>query len=890
MDEQEEIQPHTEENHSQEGSITKISGMYQDWFLDYASYVILERAVPALEDGFKPVQRRIMHSLKELEDGRYNKVANVVGHTMKYHPHGDASIGDAMVQIGQKELLIDTQGNWGNILTGDDAAAPRYIEARLSKFALDVVYSPKVTQWQKSYDGRNDEPIHLPVKFPLLLAQGAEGIAVGLSTKILPHNFNELIDASINHLKGQSFELYPDFPTAGIIDISNYNDGERGGRIRIRAKISQEDKQTLKISEIPFSTTTSSLIDSILKANEKGKIKIKKVDDNTSENVEILVHLPAGISPDKTIDALYAFTDCETSISPLCCVIENNRPLFIGVSEILRRSTERTLALLKKELEIQLAEEQEKWHFASLEKIFIREEMYIDFKLYSDRETLYQYLHNRFEPFKANFIREINDDDLQRLTQIPMIRITRFDSYKADENISKIEEKIAEIRANLEALIPYAIDYFKRLKDTYGKGRERKTEIRPFDNIEATKVVIRNQKLYVNRVEGFVGTSLKKDEFVADCSDIDDVIIFTSEGKMLITKVSEKTYVGKDILHVGVFKKNDKRTVYNMVYKNGNDNFAYIKRFTVTGIIRDKEYDVVEPIQEQKEDDKGKLFSGSKREKQKSLVLYFSANPNGEAEIITINLRQMGNIKKLKWDINFADILIKGRSSRGNIVSKYPVKRIDLKEKGISTLKPRKIWFDSIVHRLNTDQRGNLLGAFKGEDRILLISKEGIIKTVVPDMSLHFDPNLLIIEKWIPEKPISVIYYEGEKDRTFVKRFLVENPNREENVIGENTKSQLLFVSTEWRPMAEVVFVKTNKNSLANISVNLEEFISIKGIKALGNQLTTDKIKEIITLEPLVYQEQKEELPEEIVEEIIQGEENNETENHQQDIQTSLDF
>lgn len=866
MDELDEITSHSEENHSQEATITKISGMYENWFLDYASYVILERAVPALEDGFKPVQRRIMHSLKELEDGRYNKVANVVGHTMKYHPHGDASIGDAMVQIGQKELLIDTQGNWGNILTGDGAAAPRYIEARLSKFALDVVYSPKVTSWQKSYDGRNDEPIHLPVKFPLLLAQGAEGIAVGLSTKILPHNFNELIDASIKHLKGQSFELYPDFPTAGIIDVSNYNDGERGGRIRVRAKISQEDKQTLKISEIPFSTTTSSLIDSILKANEKGKIKIKKVDDNTSENVEILVHLPSGISPDKTIDALYAFTDCETSISPLCCVIENNRPLFIGVSEILRRSTERTVELLKKELEIQLAEEQEKWHFASLEKIFIREEMYIDFKLYSDKETLYQYLYNRFEPFKEQFIRTINDDDLQRLTQIPMIRITRFDSFKADENIAKIEEKIAEIKANLGALIPYTIAYFKRLKDTYGKGRERKTEIRPFDNIEATKVVMRNLKLYVNRQEGFVGTSLRKDEFVADCSDIDEVIVFTSAGKMIITKVSEKTYVGKDILHVGIFKKNDKRTVYNMVYKNGNDKISYIKRFTVTGIIRDKEYDVVELHKE-------------------STVLYFSANPNGEAEIITVNLRQAGSVKKLKWDINFADILIKGRASRGNIVTKYPIKRIELKEKGISTLKPRKIWFDPIVHRLNTDERGNLLGAFKGEDRILLISKEGIVKTVAPDLSLHFDPNLLIIEKWIPEKPISVIYYEGEKDRTFVKRFLIENPNREELVISEHSKSQLLFVSSEWKPMAEVVFAKNGKEQLTNLIVNLEEFIAIKGIKALGNQLSTDKIKEIITLEPLAYQE--EEMQEETIEE-----EETEADNtfHFENGQTELEF
>lgn len=882
MDELEELTPHSHDNHSQEVSITKISGMYRTWFLDYASYVILERAVPALEDGFKPVQRRIMHSLKELEDGRYNKVAGVVGNTMKYHPHGDASIVDAMVQIGQKDLLIDTQGNWGNIFTGDGAAAPRYIEARLSKFALDVVYSPKVTAWQKSYDGRNDEPIHLPVKFPLLLAQGVEGIAVGLSTKIMPHNFVELIEASINHLKGEPFELYPDFPTAGIIDVSSYNDGQRGGRIRVRARISQEDKQTLKITEIPFTTTTPSLIDSILKANEKGKIKIKKVDDNTSENVEILVHLPAGTSPDKTIDALYAFTDCEISISPLCCVIQNNRPLFTGVSDILKQSTDHTLYLLQRELEIALSEEQEKWHFSSLEKIFIREEMYIDFKLYSDKETLYEYLYQQFEPFKENFIREITDDDLQRLTQIPMIRITRFDSFKADENIAKIEEKISEIQKNLAELVPYAIAYFERLKTTYGKGRERKTEIRPFDDIEATKVVTRNLKLYVNREEGFVGTALKKDEFVAECSDIDDIIVFTAEGKMKIIKVTEKTYIGKNIIHASVFKKNDKRTVYNMIYKNGNDNFSYIKRFTVTGIIRDKEYDVVEPIQEEIANGKGELPLNDKREKQQSVVLYFSANPNGEAEIVTVNLRQVSTLKKLKWDMNFADILIKGRSSRGNLVSKYPVKRIDLKEKGVSTLKPRKIWFDPIVHRLNTDERGNLLGAFKGEDRILLISKDGNVKTVAPDMSLHFDPNLLIIEKWNPEKPISVIYYEGEKDRTFVKRFVVENPNREEIVIGDHPKSQLLFVSTQWRPMAEVVFAKA-KIALPNVKVNLEEFITIKGIKALGNQLSTDKIQEIITLEALPYQE--EEPPQEEI-----SEETEEIVEKQQDVQTSLDF
>ncbi len=842
-------------------SIVKITGMYENWFLDYASYVILDRAIPSIEDGFKPVQRRIMHALKELDDGRYNKVANVVGHTMQYHPHGDASIGDAMVQIGQKDLLIDTQGNWGNILTGDGAAAPRYIEARLSKFALDVVFSPDITQWQMSYDGRKKEPVFLPAKFPLLLAQGTEGIAVALSAKILPHNFIELIEASIKYLKKQPFELYPDFPTAGIVDVTNYNDGQRGGRVRVRAKISQVDKSTLKIEEIPFSTTTHSLIDSILKANEKGKIKIKKVDDNTAENVEIIIHLPPGISPDKTIDALYAFTDCEKSISPLGCIIQDNKPLFLGVSEILKRSTDNTVRLLKEELEFDLAQLQEKWHFSSLEKIFIREEMYIDFKLYADKESLYKYLYDRFEPFKNDLLREINDDDLQRLTQIPMIRITRFDSYKADENIAKIEADIEEIKNHLANLVDYAINHFKRLKDTYGKGRERKTEIRPFDNIEAAKVVVRNIKLYVNKAEGFVGTSLKKDEYVGDCSDIDDVIVFTESGIMKVVKVSEKTYIEKNIIHAAVFKKDDKRTIYNVIYKDGQTGFSYIKRFNVTGIIRDKEYELIPKHKDSK-------------------MLYFTANPNGEAEVVTVNLRQVGSIRKLKWDVDFADTLIKGRGVKGNLVSKYPIKRIELKEKGVSTLKPRKIWFDDIVKRLNTDERGTLLGAFKGDDRLLLITKEGNVKTVIPDLSLHFDNNLLVMEKWIPEKPISAIYYDGEKERCFVKRFVVENENREELVISEHQKSQLLFISTDWRPMAEVVFAKEKgKAEKENMTVNLEEFIAVKGIKALGNQLTTDKVKEIIRLESLPYQEVEEtELAEEELgdDEIIdENDENN---------------
>lgn len=864
------MEDNTPQNTTPQGdSIIKVTGMYQDWFLDYASYVILERAVPAIEDGFKPVQRRIMHSLKELDDGRYNKVANVVGNTMQYHPHGDASIGDAIVQIGQKDLLIDTQGNWGNILTGDDAAAPRYIEARLSKFALDVVFSPKVTEWQSSYDGRKKEPISLPVKFPLLLAQGTEGIAVGLSTKILPHNFIELIEASIAYLKNKPFELYPDFPTAGIMDVSGYNDGARGGRVRVRAKISQLDKSTLCITEIPFTTTTTSLIDSILKANEKGKIKIKKVDDNTAANVEILVHLPNGTSPDKTIDALYAFTACETAISPITCVIEDNKPHFLTVSEVLRRSTDRTVSLLKQELEIELSELEMQWHSASLEKIFIREEMYIDFKKYTDRESLYEYLYQRFEPFKKDLIREITDDDLAKLTQIPMIRITRFDSYKADENILKIEADIEEVKNHLANLIDYAISHFERLKKTYGKGRERKTEMRVFDTIEATKVVVRNTKLYVNRAEGFVGTGLRKDEYVGDCSDIDDVIVFTESGAMYVTKVSDKQYIEKNIIHVAVFKKDDKRTVYNMIYKDGQTGFSYIKRFNVTGITRDKKYELIPQHKE-------------------SRVLYFTANPNGEAEVVTVNLRQLGTLRKLRWDIDFADTLIKGRGVKGNLVSKYAIKRIELKEKGVSTLKPRKIWFDDIVKRLNTEERGTLLGAFKGDDRMLLITKEGVVKTIIPELSLHFENNIAVMEKWVPEKPISVIYYDGEKERVFVKRFVVENENREELVITEHPKSQLLFVSADWRPMAEVVFTKEKGKEKENLIVNLEEFISVKGIKALGNQLTTDKVKTVNTLESLPYEEPQEEEPVEDLgdEEIVPPS----SENDSDGTQTELEF
>lgn len=821
-------------------TITRVTGMYKDWFLDYASYVILERAVPAIEDGFKPVQRRIMHSMKDLDDGRYNKVANIVGHTMQYHPHGDASIADAMVQLGQKDLLIDTQGNWGNILTGDSAAASRYIEARLSKFALDVVYNPKITEWQASYDGRRKEPVNLPVMFPLLLAQGAEGIAVGLSTKILPHNFIELIDASIKHLKGKRFTLLPDFPTAGIADFTDYKDGNRGGKVRVRAKISQLDKNTLVITEIPFGTTTSSLIDSILKANDKGKIKIKRIEDNTAAEVEILVHLPSGISPDKTIDALYAFTNCEMSISPLGCVIEDNKPLFIGVSEILRRSTDNTVQLLKQELEIKLGELEEQWHFASLERIFIENRIYRDIEEEETWEGVIQAIDKGLKPHVKHLKRAITEEDITRLTEIRIKRISKFDLDKAQQKIEALEEQIAEVKYHLEHLIDYAIAYFERLKKDYGKGRERKTEIRLFEDVDATKVVIRNTKLYVNRSEGFIGTSMKKDEYVCDCSDIDDIIVFTEEGKMMVTKVDAKTFVGKGIIHVAVFKKKDKRTIYNMMYRDGLKGATYVKRFAVTSITRDREYD---------------LTAGSKGSK----VWYFSANPNGEAEVVTVLLRQVGSIKKLKWDLDFAEVLIKGRGSKGNIVTKHAVKRIELKEKGVSTLKPRKIWFDDTVQRLNVDGRGELIGEFRGEDRLLVITQSGIAKTITPEITTHFEDDMIILEKWVPKKPISAIYYDGEKERYYVKRFLIENENKEESFISEHKDSYLEIVSTDWKPIAEVEFTKERgKDRRENLMVNLEEFIAVKGIGALGNQLTKYKVNQINLLDPLPYEEPEE--------------------------------
>jgi len=817
-------------------TITRVTGMFKDWFLDYASYVILERAVPAIEDGFKPVQRRILHSMKDLDDGRYNKVANIVGHTMQYHPHGDASIADAMVQIGQKDLLIDAQGNWGNVLTGDRAAASRYIEARLSKFALEVVFNPKITEWQASYDGRRKEPINLPVMFPLLLAQGAEGIAVGLSTKVLPHNFIELIDASVKHLQGKRFTIFPDFATGGIADFTNYNDGLRGGKVRCRAKISQLNKNTLVITEVPFGTTTSSLIDSILKANEKSKIRIKKIEDNTAAEVEILVHLPAGISPDKTIDALFAFTSCENSISPLGCVIEDNKPLFVGVTEMLRRSTDHTVELLKQELEIKLGEFQEQWHFASLERIFIENRIYRDIEEEETWPGVISAIDRGLQPHIQHLKRAITEEDIARLTEIRIKRISKFDIEKAQQKIDALEDQIAETKGYLANLITYAIDYFKRLKVNYGEGKERKTEIRTFDDVDATKVIIRNTKLYVNREEGFIGTGLKRDEYVCDCSDIDDIIVFTEEGKMMVTKVGSKTFIGKNIIHVAVFKKKDSRTIYNMIYKDGKGGASYIKRFAVTSVTRDREYDLTN----------GKAASNT---------LYFSANPNGEGEVVTVLLRQAGSIKKLKWDIDFAGVNIKGRVSKGNIVTKNAVKRIELKEKGVSTLKPRKIWFDDTIQRLNVDGRGDLVGEFRGEDRILIITQSGLVKTIVPEITAHFDDDMIVLEKWIPSKPVSAIYFDGEKQKHYVKRFLIENENREDSFITEHASSVLEIISTDWRPIAKVSFAKDRgKDRKEDQIIDIEQFITLKGVSALGNQLTKLKVNQIDLMESLPYE------------------------------------
>ena len=862
LNENNEILPETQHENVEEGqenneeTITKVTGMYREWFLDYASYVILERAVPAIDDGFKPVQRRIMQSMRDLDDGRYNKVANVVGHCMQYHPHGDASIGDALVQLGQKELLIDMQGNWGNILTGDRAAASRYIEARLSKFALDVVFNPKTTEWQQTYDGRRKEPIDLPVKFPLLLAQGAEGIAVGLSTKILPHNFNELIDASIKHLQGKRFKLYPDFLTGGEADITNYSEGLRGGKVRARAKISQYDKNTLVITELPFGNTTDTLIKSILKANEKGKIKIKKIEDNTAATVEILIHLPNNISPDKTIDALYSFTNCETPISPLSCIIEDNKPIFIGVNEMLMRSTDHTVALSKWELEIQLNELEEQWHFASLERIFIENRIYRDIEEEKTWEGVIKAIDKGLKPYTKNLKRAIVEDDIVRLTEIRIKKISKFDIDKAKQQIEALEDKIAVVKHHLEHLVQYVIDYFKNLKSKYGKGRERKTELKLFGNVDATKVVIRNTKLYVNREEGFIGTSLKKDEYVTECSDIDDIIVFTKEGNMMVTKVDSKTFIGKNIIHVAVFKKKDKRTIYNLIYKDGVSKASYIKRFSVTSITRDRLYPITQ-------DNKG------------TEITYFTANPNGEAEVITILLRQSGSIKKLKWDLDYADIIVKGRASKGNIVTKYPIKRVELKEAGVSTLKPRKIWFDDSIQRLNLDGRGELLGEFKAKDKLLIITQSGNIKTVKPEVSLHFDEDMIILEKWIKEKPISAIYFDGNKERYYVKRFIIESEDKEESFITEHPKSQLEIIATDYRPVAELVYAKKRgQDQKVNEEIDLEQFISIKGIKALGNQLTGDKLKQINLLSPLPFTPVVEEIEEiEVIEEEQVGDE-----------------
>lgn len=837
-------------------SIQHLDGMYQKWFLDYASYVILERAVPYINDGLKPVQRRILHSMRELDDGRYNKVANIIGNTMKYHPHGDASIGDALVQLGQKELLVDCQGNWGNILTGDDAAAPRYIEARLSKFALEVVFNPKTTVWKSSYDGRNKEPITLPVKFPLLLAQGVEGIAVGLASKILPHNFNELMDACIAHLKHEDFVLYPDFPTGGMIDVSKYNDGMRGGGVKIRARIEKDNNnKALKITEIPFGRTTSTLIDSILKANEKGKIKIKKIDDNTSRDVEILIQLAPGVSSDKTIDALYAFTDCELSISPNSCVIENEKPRFMPVSDILRQSVDDTVRLLQLELEIRLNELQEEWHSASLEKIFIEQQIYKD-KEYEESksgEEAIPHVRMRLQPFVGRFFREITDEDILRLFEIKMKRIFRFDTEEADRKIEGLEKDIAQVKYDIEHIIPYSIAYYERIKNKYGKGRERKTEIRNFENIEAAKVVIANEKLYMNREEGFIGTALKKDEYICDCSDMDDLIIFKKDGTYYVTKVADKIFVGKDILYVNVFKKNDKRTIYNVIYRDGKYGSSYVKRFNVTGVTRDKVYNLT------------KGASGSK-------VLHFSANPNGEAEVVKVCLKPKPNLKKLVFEYDFADLAIKGRDSQGNTLSKNDIHKINVIQKGISTLGGCKIWLDEDVLRLNTDNRGKYLGEFQGEDRILIVNKNGTYYTTDFDLNNHYEDGYLVFEKFEAGKVWSAVFFDAEQNYYYLKRFRFEESARLNTIIGESEGSRLVALSCERHPRFEILFGGRYEARPAEVVV-ADEFIAEKSFKARGKRLTTFEVKTIREIEPLVKEEEPAEINNEVEFEITNPEE-----------------
>ncbi len=814
-------------------STTVLSGMYKDWFLEYASYVILERAVPHINDGLKPVQRRILHAMKRLDDGRYNKVANIIGHAMQFHPHGDASIGEALVQLGQKDLLIDCQGNWGNIFTGDSAAAPRYIEARLSKFANEVVFNPKTTEWKLSYDGRNKEPITLPVKFPLLLAQGVEGIAVGLASKILPHNFNELIDCSIAYLKGEPFELFPDFPTGGMADVSKYNDGQRGGLVKVRARIQKLDKKTLVITDIPYGKTTSTLIDSILKANEKGKIKIRKIDDNTAENVEIVIHLQPGVSPDVTIDALYAFTDCEISISPNCCVIDNDKPRFIGVSEILKINTDNTLKLLQQELQIKLDELEEDWHLSSLEKIFFEQKIYRELeKDVKDWDAVIDAIDKAFEPYKKLLKREVTRDDILKLTEKPVRRISKFDIKKAEEHIKSIEKQIKEVKYNLNHIVDYTINWYTSLKEKYGKGRERKTELRSFETIQATAVVANNEKLYMNRAEGFIGTSLRKEEFVCDCSDIDDILVIRQDGTYLITKVAEKVYVGKNIIYAGVFRKNDNRTIFNVVYLDGKTGVNYVKRCAITGLQRDKEYN---------------LTQGTPYSK----ILYLTANPNGEAETIKVKLKPKPRLKTLEFIFNFSSVNVKGRSAIGNILTRYSIHKIELLEKGQSTLGGTPIWYDKEVNRLNADGKGSYLGEFNNGDKLLVVRQSGHYYLSSYDLSTHFEDDVIIVEKFNPDKVFSVVYFDADQKYYYLKRFTFEPTEKGYNFVDEeNPESYLVLISSEPYPQFKILFGGKHKSREPEI-IDAEQFIAVKSFRAKGKRLTTFEVAEIVEIEPL---------------------------------------
>ncbi|HDO26726.1 MAG TPA: DNA gyrase/topoisomerase IV subunit A [Bacteroidetes bacterium] len=858
MSEQEELQPQENQDQKQEDKhhITPLRGMYENWFLDYASYVILERAVPEINDGLKPVQRRILHSMNLLDDGRFNKVANIIGHTMQFHPHGDASIGDALVQLGQKELLIEMQGNWGNTLTGDSAAAPRYIEARLSKFAREVVFNPKTTEWKSSYDGRNKEPVTLPVKFPLLLAQGVEGIAVGLASKILPHNFMELIDASIKYLQGKNFELFPDFLTGGMADFSKYNDGLRGGKVRVRARISQQDKKTLVITEIPYTTTTTSLIDSIISANDKGKIRIKKIDDNTAQHVEIVIHLASNVSPDQTIDALFAFTNCEVSISPNNCVVLDAKPQFLTVSEILKHNTDHTVNLLQKELEIRLKELRDQWHNASLEKIFIENRIYLNIEKCETWESVLETIDKGLKPFKNLLKREISRDDLIRLTEIKIKRISKYNAFKADGQIKSVEDEMEEVKNHLDHLIEYAIIYYRQIKKKYGKGKERKTEIRNFDTISATQAAVANQKLYINREEGFAGTSLRKDEFVTECSDIDDIIVFREDGSSFVTRVAPKVFIGKNVLHLAVFKKNDDRTIYNMIYRDGKRGKYYVKRFAVRGITRDKEYNLT------------KGAEGSK-------VIWFTANPNGEAEVVKVNLRPRPRMKKTFFDFDFSTLAIKSRSAKGNLLSKIPVKNILQREEGVSTLGAMDIWYDDTVRRLNTGERGEYLGAFKSDDKILTILSTGEFKITGYDLNTHFDDEMAFLAKYDPEKIVTAIYIDGEMKKYYVKRFQVPEfavVNKRYLLIPDSKGSELVLFSTDYLPRVEIETKSRKGNEIEYEVIPLADFIAVKSYRAKGKRLSNKVLQKIKLIDPLPYEHEGEEDVSDIKEHDIPGE------------------